>query len=158
MVKKAGSEESMHLRTVMFLKQKYPDAIFFTDFAAGLFLPPWLAVKRKQLQSNSRGFPDIFVLSPQQGYHGLGLELKREGTRLKKKDGKWADDRLRRQNAVLERLDGLGYAAYFVTGLSEARAVIDWYFGNGPVFNTNGRIPLISKEPKVEETDAKEVF
>lgn len=150
--KKFKSEENAHLNIVLFLKREFPGTLFFTDFAAGLFLPPWLAVKRKQLNSG-RGFPDITIMSPQQGYHGLCLEVKKEGVRLKKANGQWADDRLARQNKVLEQLDALGYAAYFVTGQHQAEAVINWYFGKGEIFNTNGRVPLIQKPKEPNATE-----
>lgn len=152
--KKFKSEENMHFNVVQFLKRDYPGTIFFTDFAAGLFLPPWLAVKRKQLQSG-KGFPDIMILSPQQGYHALALELKKDGARLKLKNGRWADDRIAQQNKVLEQLEDLGYAAYFAVGLEQAQAIIDWYFGKAPIFNTAGRVPLIAKpeQPNADKVE-----
>lgn len=134
----------MHLNVVKFIKREYPDTLFFTDFAAGLFLPPWLAVKRKQLNAG-RGFPDLFILSPQRGHHGLALELKKPGQNLKKRNGQWADERIATQNKVLDRLDDMGYAAFFAVGMHQAEAIINWYFGRGEDFVRVGRVPVIGQ-------------
>lgn len=139
------SEAYAHQELVLWLKREYPDLIFRTDYAAGLRLPIWLAKKHRALQSG-KAFPDLFIYSPFQGYHGLGLELKAPGRRIKKQNGQWADDDCRRQNAMLERLDDLGYAAYFAHGLEEAKVIINWYFGRGDTFVSVGRVPVITKQ------------
>ena len=59
--------------------------------------------------------------------HGLFLELKKEGTRLKKKDGEWASPHIAEQAEVLRKLRDRGYAAEFVVGFDEAKKVIDDY-------------------------------
>lgn len=138
------SEAYHHQELVLWLKREYPDVIFRTDFAAGLRLPIWVAKKHAKLQS-SKAFPDLFIYEPRQGYHGLAIELKAPGRRIKKLDGNFADDDCRRQNALLERLDDKGYAAYFASGQDEAKIIIDWYFGRGDTFVSVGRIPVISK-------------
>lgn len=138
------SEEWAHRETVLMLKRDYPDVIFRTDFAAGLRLPIWIAKKHAKMQS-SKAFPDLFIYSPQKGYHGLAIELKAPGRRIKKQNGDWADDDCRRQNNMLTRLDDLGYAAYFASGYPEAKIIIDWYFGKGEEFITVGRVPVITK-------------
>lgn len=66
---------------------------------------------------------------------GLMIELKKAGTRLKKKDGTWASSHLEEQNEVLNKLQKKGYAAYFAVGFEEAKDIIDDYLGG-----TNGEV------------------
>lgn len=62
-------------------------------------------------------------------YNGLLIELKRDGTRLKKKDGSWASEHIEEQARVLQTLREKGYAAEFAVGFDEAKKIIDWYLG-----------------------------
>jgi hypothetical protein len=77
----------------------------------------------------------MFIAEPAKGCHGLFIELKREGTRLKKKDGTWASAHLEEQNEVLNQLQKKGYAAYFAVGFEEAKQIIDDYLGENYVKN-----------------------
>lgn len=60
-------------------------------------------------------------------YAGLMIELKREGTRLVKKNGDPASDHIREQGEVIEQLRERGYAAGFAVGFDEAKNIIDEY-------------------------------
>lgn len=60
---------------------------------------------------------------------GLFLELKKEGTRLKKKNGDWATEHIAEQAKVLEGLRQRGYCAEFAVGYEEAVRIIDEYLG-----------------------------
>lgn len=62
-------------------------------------------------------------------YNGLLIELKKEGTRLKKKDGSWATDHIAEQAGMLEMLESRGYKAVFAVGFDEAKSIIDEYLG-----------------------------
>lgn len=112
-----------HVRTT------YPEAIFTCDFAAGLFLPPWIAKLRADM-SSGRGYPD-FTLDVKRGdFAGLRLELKTEDEVVYKKDGtvrKSKNDRLQIQHDTLERLRKEGYCAEFAIGLEQAIGLVDWY-------------------------------
>lgn len=134
-------EESLQLSVCNYLRLQYPATIFMSDIASGMRLSIGQAVKAKKLRS-SRGQPDLFiaeqkrVLQPvlgirqefeEQLYSGLFIELKREGVRLKKKDGSWADDHISEQAAVLEALRNRGYYATFAVGFDEAKRIIDEY-------------------------------
>lgn len=80
--------------------------------------------------------------SDNMGYFGLFLELKRDGTVLKRpKDarailkgetklrraGDWFDDHVEEQAMMLERLRRLGYKAEFAAGFDSAKKIIDEY-------------------------------
>lgn len=60
---------------------------------------------------------------------GLYLELKKDGTRLKKKNGEWATNHLAEQAELLEELRLCGYCAEFAVGFDEAKRIIDEYLG-----------------------------
>jgi len=76
-----------------------------------------------------KGYPDLFIAAARHGKHGLYIELKREGERLKKKDGEWADEHVAEQAKVHEQLRQEGYWADFVIGYEPAKKIIDWYLG-----------------------------
>jgi hypothetical protein len=60
-------------------------------------------------------------------YSGLYLEIKKEGTRLKKKDGTWANEHIAEQVEMLNKLRARGYAAAFAVGFDGAQTIIDDY-------------------------------
>lgn len=60
---------------------------------------------------------------------GLYIELKKEDTRLKKKNGDWATEHIAEQAEVLEKLRRQGYCAEFAVGFDEAKKIIDEYLG-----------------------------
>lgn len=60
---------------------------------------------------------------------GLYIELKKEGTRLKKKNGDWATEHIAEQAEVLAKLRQRGYCAEFAVGFEEAKIIIDEYLG-----------------------------
>lgn len=63
-------------------------------------------------------------------YAGLMIELKREGTRIYKKNGELvADEHIREQARMLDELRERGYAAHFAIGFDQAKQIIDEYLG-----------------------------
>lgn len=75
-----------------------------------------------------RAWPDLQIAEPRNGYAGLFLELKRDGVRIYKRDGELvADEHIREQAALLERLRDKGYMAEFAVGFSQAKHIIDDY-------------------------------
>ena len=61
---------------------------------------------------------------------GLMIELKKEGTRIFKKDGTLvADEHIREQFDMLEDLRRRGYAAEFGIGFENTKKIIDDYLG-----------------------------
>lgn len=63
-------------------------------------------------------------------WSGLYIELKKEGTHLKKKNGDWATEHIAEQAKVLEDLRSRGYCAEFAVGFEEAKKIIDEYLGS----------------------------
>lgn len=59
--------------------------------------------------------------------YGLFLELKKDGIRLKKKNGDWVNEHVANQAKVLEQLRKRGYCAEFAVGFNEAVSIIEQY-------------------------------
>lgn len=122
------AEEYLHLQVCDYLRYKYPNVIFRTDFGAGIKLTFGQAVKHKRLQSG-RAYPDLFIAEPMKGKHGLFIELKREGTRVYLKNGKLSTQKhIQEQAQVLNQLNERGYKAVFAVGYNQAIKIIDDYF------------------------------
>jgi hypothetical protein len=126
-------EENLQLMVCSYVRMQYPHIIFRSDFASGLSLSIHQAAKHKRLQS-SRAFPDLFLFSPQvidgKQYAGLAIELKKDGTKIYKRDGKIVSNpHIQEQAEMLKRLNELGYMARFAIGFDNAQKLIDGYMG-----------------------------
>lgn len=63
-------------------------------------------------------------------YAGLMIELKREGTRIYKKNGELvSNEHIQEQAEMLNELRERGYAARFAVGFDQAKQIIDDYLG-----------------------------
>ena len=120
-------ESDLQIMVADYLRLRYPNVLFHSDFGSGIKMTKGQAIKQKRQNGGHRGWPDMFIAEPVKGCHGLLIELKREGTRLKKKDGTWASKHLEEQNEVLNQLQKKGYAAYFAVGFEQAKQIIGDY-------------------------------
>lgn len=134
------TEAELQVQVADYLRLQYPDVLFHSDFGSGVKLTYGQAVKQKRQNGGRRAWPDMFIArtrffgvnedgfpDPDESYCGLMLELKKEGTRLKKKNGEWASEHIKEQAEVLEKLRGEGYRAEFACGFDEAKRIIDDY-------------------------------
>ena len=121
-----SKESSIHEQVAKYLKLQYPKILFRTDFAAGMKMSIGQAKKHKDLQQG-RSWPDLQVVAARKGYYGLFIELKRDGTRIFKRDKSFATDHIREQNECMELLRSQGYSAQFAIGFEEAKKIIDEY-------------------------------
>lgn len=128
-------EHQLYEQIARYLQLQYPDVIYRFDLAADMKLTVGQAAKHKRLHPR-RGYPDLFVAEPidrdkgeisWKKFNGMFLELKKEGTRVLKKDGTPATEHIGEQLKVLEALGKKGYACYMVCGFDEAKDVIDEY-------------------------------
>lgn len=126
-------EALLHQQVCDYLRHQYPQVIFRTDFSAGARMTMGQAVKHKRLQSD-RAYPDLFIAYPTEEYHGLFIELKADGVTVYKKNGELTSNpHIKEQEAMLERLRGLGYRASFAKGFKEAKELIDDYLKDVPL-------------------------
>lgn len=129
----AVSEAILQQQVADYLRLQYPTAIFHSDFGSGIKLTPGQAIKQKRQNGGYRAWPDMFIAEPtldtdiRKIRAGLFIELKKDGTRLKKKDGKWASDHIAEQAEMLDMLEFRGYKAVFCVGFDEAKKAIDEY-------------------------------
>lgn len=120
-------EANVHQQVVNYLKLQYPKVIFRTDFAAGVKMSMGQSIKHAKLQHSS-GFPDLFIAMPNKHYHGLFIELKKDGVTVFKKDGTIRkNEHLEKQNEVHQSLNSVGYFATFAIGFDEAKKIINEY-------------------------------
>lgn len=131
------TEHQIYESIAMYLLMQYPEVIYRFDLAADMKLTPGQARKHKRLHPR-RGFPDLVIFEPRPRcidgswdyeWNGLFIEIKKEGTRLKKKNGEWATEHIAEQASVLHELSGKGYKAEFAIGFEQALNLIDDYLG-----------------------------
>lgn len=136
------SEAELQKAVALYLRMEYPDVIFHSDFGSGVKLSIYQAKMQKMQNGGKRAWPDMFIAQKstiivkakngglkQMFYGGMFIELKKEGVRLKKKNGEWASDHIKEQAELLEDLRKRGYAATFAIGFDEATNKIDEYLG-----------------------------
>lgn len=154
------TESELQIQVADYLRLKYPNVMFHSDFGSGVKLTPGQAAKQKRQNGGRRAWPDITVAhvkidqcvgsrdygppffhtsSPgiyldssilgdeRNIWTGMYIELKKEGTRLRKKNGEWATEHIAEQAATLEQLRERGYCAEFAVGFEEAKKIIDEY-------------------------------
>lgn len=127
------NESDLQVMVADYLKLRYSEVLFHSDFGSGVKLTVGQAMKQKRQNGGRRAWPDMFIAEPMDVagriYNGLFIELKKGGTRLKKKNGEWASEHIAEQADVLERLEFRGYKAEFAVGFDEAKEIIDNYLG-----------------------------
>lgn len=127
------SEHKLYELIAQYLLIEYPDVIYRFDLASDLKLTPGQAKKHKKLHP-TRGYPDLWIAEPKGKYHGLYIEIKKEGESPFKKDGTLKKDQhLYEQQTMLERLEFRGYKAVFGVGPEEIIGIIDEYLGGKDV-------------------------
>ena len=134
-------ESDLQIMVADYLRLRYPDVIFHSDFGSGIKLTVGQAARQKRMNGGRRAYPDMFIAEPVHknmagaetlgiNCYGLFIELKKEGTKIYKKDGTLvANEHIREQFDMLEQLRKRGYMAVFACGYDEAVSVIDRYLG-----------------------------
>jgi hypothetical protein len=134
------TESELQTQVADYIRLRYPKVLFHSDFGSGIKLTMGQAIKQKRQNGGRRAWPDMFIAEPVHknmagagtlgiNCYGLFIELKKDGTRLRKKNGDWATEHIKEQEELLEELEGLGYKAVFAVGFDEAKKVIDEYLG-----------------------------
>lgn len=136
-------ESDLQVMVADYLRLRYPSVLFHSDFGSGIKLTQGQAMKQKRQNGGRRGWPDIFIAQPMfnkkdniyNGFFGMFLELKKEGTRIYKKDGSFASPHIEEQARMLDALTRKGYYTQFGIGFEDCKKKIDDYLGgnNGEV-------------------------
>lgn len=121
---KNKKEYELSKQVATYLRLQYPNVLFHYDLA-GLNLSRTQAGMMKSIQGE-RGYPDLFVAHPKNGWSGLFIELKTE-TPLKKNGDIKTNDHLKEQLNFHSKLTRVGYKAGFGVGFSECKQIIDDY-------------------------------
>lgn len=145
------SESELQIAVANYLATRHPEVLFHSDFGSGVRLTAGQARVNKAQNAGRRGWPDLFVAKPcydhkaDRWWYGLFIELKAEGTRLKKKNGEWASAHIAEQAEVLKSLWFNAYFACFAVGFDEAVDVIDHYMNDDvEKLMLQGHVPAIT--------------
>ena len=124
-------EIELYRQVAHYLNTKHPKVIYHFDLS-GVHNPS-RTTRGIYKSLNGSGFPDLFIAKPVfaaktvDTYSGLFLELKADGTRVRKRDGSFASEHLTEQAATLDALERAGFAAKFAVGFDAAVELIDTY-------------------------------
>lgn len=100
---------------IEYIKLQYPNVIFCAQIA-GLNIGARLMQMAKRL-GYWKGFPDLLIMEPKGVYHGLAIEMKKEGKyRLTIE-----------QESTLSALSRKGYYAVVADGFEKAKMFVDNY-------------------------------
>ena len=120
-------EKTLHRQVCEYLKIAYPNVLFNTDLSGAFRLTIGQAKALKKLRSN-KGWPDIQICEPRNGYAGLFIELKAPDVKMKKvKSDEWSTPHIQEQAEMLEKLRQRGYCAEFSIGFDMTKTIIDNY-------------------------------
>lgn len=122
------TEKSLHKAVCDYIRLQYPGVLFNSDLSGATRLTMGQAVAMKSLRSN-RGWPDIFIAEPGKRfkYHGLFIELKKEGEKLFKKNNEPITEHIAEQIIMIGLLRERGFKAEFAIGFDQAKTIIDQY-------------------------------
>lgn len=118
-----------------YMKWKHPEVLFKYD-TAGLNLSEIQAKRNKAIQKR-KGWPDLMIFEPKSymdrdtglwyHYHGLFIELKKDGTNILNKSGGYTTPHIAEQAECLAELAERGYYTAFACGYDSAIDVIEKY-------------------------------
>ena len=112
------SEANQQEIVIKYLRLAYPNVLYCAS-AGGMRTSYLQAIKMKRT-GYVKGFPDLFIYEPNQDFHGLAIEMKKEKGSVASPE----------QKSWQEQLRNRGYASYICKGNEEAIKVIDEYFNS----------------------------
>lgn len=146
------AEEQIQIELCAWMREVIPDIHFRSDTGSGAYNSKYAKNTHNKQQSASE-LPDVTIFAARRGYHGLFIELKKDGTNLKmkrdgtkirvrkdrkgriierdykiRKKGDWSSLHIEKQAQRMTELRKSGYLAMFSVGLDKAKEIVAWYF------------------------------
>ena len=110
------SEANQQEIVIKYIRLVYPHTLYCAS-AGGM----WTSNSQRIKMSKTgyvKGFPDLFIYEPRNGFHGLAIEMKKEKGGVASPEQKQWEQQLRNR----------GYSSYICKGSQDAIKVIDEYF------------------------------
>jgi hypothetical protein len=124
------SEESEQVQFIRYLRNTHPNVLWRAS-PEGIRLSIGQATKLKRSGLIQKGMPDLEIFHPTSSYHGLFIEMKKIGTKIRNEKGDlYKDKHLHEQVKILEKLNSSGYFASFGIGFIHAKQILDLYMSN----------------------------
>lgn len=127
MAHKKQPEFELQKAVCRYLDVQYSSALYLSDTIASIKLTLGQQARNKAIQKNGFKCPDLLILEPRHGFHGLFIELKVKNP-FKKNGELRKDVHLEGQMATIQDLQKKGYYACFSTGFEQTKEIIDEYF------------------------------
>jgi len=123
-----ASETELQNAVIRWLQQNYPH-VRVSSTLNGVALSKRQAMIASKQQTH-RGVPDLIIHHPNDHFPILYLELKKDGTRLRKRDGSLYNDHIMEQAAYIYYLRDNGYCADFSVGYVDTIIKLRTYLEN----------------------------
>ena len=121
------TETEVQIELSRYIARNYKNALFHNDFGSGTRLS-FSQAKRQKMMNPIRGHPDMQILEPIGKWCGCFIELKKDRTKIYRKDGRLvANEHIREQADYIIELRRRGYWADFAIGLEQAKRIVDSY-------------------------------
>lgn len=122
------SEKELHKQVCKYIDIQYPDVIYLSD-PSGMRVSIGLIMEIKAKRCKKYAIPDLIILHPNKVYKGLIIEIKKDLSQIITKDGSFRKTKhVQDQKRTLDRLNELGYFAFFGVSFDQIKSVIDQYF------------------------------
>lgn len=121
------TEKQLHEQICTYINAQYPKVIYLSDMSGSRVT---IGLRQEIKAKTCRGYklPDLIILHPNGGYHGLIIEIKASFEDLYKKDGSYKkSEHIEAQIETINRLRYLGYCADFAHSFESAKVIIDGY-------------------------------
>lgn len=109
-----------------YLDLQFPDVLYLSDTVASVKLTIPQAARNKAIQKQGFKCPDLLILEPRNGWHGLFIELKTKSP-FKKNGELLKNEHLEGQWETIEKLNRKGYKACFSWSFDQTKEIIDGY-------------------------------
>ncbi|MCF8783246.1 hypothetical protein [Rhodococcus ruber] len=131
MVMRSNVENDIYRLIAQHLRINYQGVVFHFDTSGVNNTSHYSRGLYKSLNGDP-GWPDLHIAAKSHSdfgdYLGLFIEVKKPGTRIRKRDGSLvADQHIREQAEMIKRLNSAGYYAAFGIGYDSCKKLIDEY-------------------------------